>query len=521
LDTSLRILHLEDNPLDADLIHATLEEEGIHCQAVRVDTKSEFVKAIDQGGFELIFADYSLPSFDGISALGIAKEKCPDIPFLFVSATLGEDLAVETLKQGAIDYVLKQRLSRLAPSVHRALREVKERVERMRAEAALKEREHQMRQSQKMEVLGRLAGGIAHDFNNLLTIIMGYSQVLLNELGPTHPLAGQVQETQKAGNQAALLVRQLLGFSRRQVSNPKIVDLHGIVEHMEEMLRRLIGEHITLMTMKNPHPGRTKADQGHLEQVLLNLVVNARDAMPQGGTLTVETVNIDVPTSSDTIPNTMDPGPYVLLKVSDTGCGMDAQTQEKIFEPFFTTKEEGKGTGLGLSTVHGIVKQVGGWIDVESQIGKGTTFLVYFPRTDAPLSPADQKVETGKSVRGTEKILIVEDEPAVRQLIRNELRRFGYTVLEAKNGTEAFLISTQHDDTIDLLLTDVVMPGMNGREVAQQLTAIRPNLKVLYLSGYTEDIGVLQGLQPGKAAFLEKPFTPEALAVKVREILDG
>ncbi len=515
----LRILHLEDSRLDAELIQATLTEEGIPSEPIRVETRDEFVKALDQGGFDMIIADYSLPSFDGITALSLAKEKCPQIPFIIVSATLGEELAIETLKGGATDYILKQRLSRLGPSVHRALREMEERVERRRAEETLKERERQLLQSQKMEALGRLAGGIAHDFNNLLTIIMGYSQVLLNELGTDHPLANQVRETQKAGDQAAMLIRQLLAFSRRQVIDPKVLDLNSIIQNLEDMFRRLIGEHIRLIVRKDPDLGRVKADHSQLEQVIMNLMVNARDAMPQGGTLTLETKMAEVSSDSSTR-SSPQPGSYVVLSVTDTGCGMNAETRAKVFEPFFTTKEEGKGTGLGLSTVHGIVKQIGGWIDLASEPGKGTTFTIYLPQTDELPSARGVTRTVGQPIRGTETILVVEDEMAVRNLVRDELRRLGYSVLEAKNGVEAFLIHNQQGENIHLLVTDVVMPGMSGKEVAQQLTALRPNLRVLYISGYTDDVGVTQGLGAAKVAFLQKPFTPEDLARKVRHVLD-
>ena len=521
MHTPLRILHLEDSQLDAELIHATLSEDGITSEHVRVDNRSDYIDALKRGGFDLIIADYSLPSFDGISALALAKEECPEIPFIFVSATLGEELAVETLKSGATDYVLKQRLSRLGPSLHRALREVDERTERKRAEEALRESEHQLRQSQKMEAVGRLAGGIAHDFNNLLTIIMGYSQVLLKELGSDHSLAGDIRETQKAVTQAALLIRQLLAFGRRQVLDPKVIDLNSVVENLQGMLGRLLGEDIKLIARTDPSLGQVKADQSQLEQVIMNLAVNARDAMPEGGSLTIETANLEISQASWRDNPSLQPGRYVTLAVSDTGCGMNPETQAKIFEPFFTTKEEGRGTGLGLATVHGIVKQSGGSIEVASQPGRGTTFTVYLPRTDETVPRGVRKKPKSKNLKGTETILLVEDEPNVRHLACDELRRLGYTVLEAQNGVEALLMSSQHPNTIHLLVTDVVMPGMNGRDVAHQLTAIRPNTKVLYVSGYTDDVGVMKDIGLAKATFLHKPFTPDILAGKVRELLDS
>ena len=516
----LRILHLEDSQTDAELLLATLTEEGITCEAQRVDTKADFLAALELGGFDMIIADYSLPSFDGIAALALAREKCPDLPFIFVSATLGEELAIETLQRGATDYILKQRLSRLVPSVQRALRELEERIERKRAEEALRQSEEQLRQSQKMEAIGRLAGGIAHDFNNLLMIILGYSELLLNELKQDHKMRGQVEETQKAAQRAVSLVRQLLAFSRKQVLDPQVLDLNDVVGNLEKMLRRLIGEDIELITRMDPSLGRVKADPGQLEQVIMNLAINARDAMPQGGKITIETSNVEPAEAAARQLAPAQPGPHVKLVVRDTGCGMDAETQAHIFEPFFTTKEEGKGTGLGLSTVYGIIKQSGGGIHVQSAPERGATFTVYLPRIDEVTSAAAVHKAPDRPAQGVETVLLVEDEQGVRTLVRDGLLRYGYTVLEAQNGVEAFLISNQHQGPIHLLVTDVVMPGMNGREVAHQLMALRPDMKVLYISGYIDDAGLRSGADRARTSFLQKPFTPEALARKVRDVLD-
>lgn len=521
MKTPLRLLHLEDNLVDAELVTTTLIEGGIPCQSQLVDTRQAFVAALKEGRMDLILADYSIPGFDGMTALALARQHCPDVPFLFVSATIGEELAIDALHQGATDYVLKQRLGRLVPSVQRALRELDDRAERKRAEEALRQSEKQFRQSQKMEAVGRLAGGIAHDFNNLLTVIMGYSQVLSTELGPQHPLRGKVDETLKAGERAATLIRQLLAFSRKQPLDPKVLSLTTVVTSLESLLRRLIGENIRLVTKLDPTNGRLRADQAQLEQVLVNLVVNARDAMPKGGALTIETAQVELTRSPVYHLNPLPPGSYVRLAVSDTGCGMDRQTQSHIFEPFFTTKGEGKGSGLGLSTVFGIVTQCGGAIDVTSRVGHGTRFDLYFPSVESDILITAPAEPSGQPQRGTETILVVEDEPSVRMLVRDELRKLGYRVVEAKNGVEACLLATQQAGSLQLLLTDVVMPGMGGRELAQHLSIIKPDLRTLFMSGYMDDVGIMAGQEEGTSSFLQKPFTPEVLARAVRNLLDA
>ncbi|HKO30900.1 MAG TPA: response regulator [Nitrospiraceae bacterium] len=520
MKTPLRILQLEDNAVDAELITATLTEGGIPCQSQLVDTRQAFVTALKEGRLDLILADYSIPGFDGMTALTLARQHCPDVPFLFVSATIGEELAIDAMHQGATDYVLKQRLGRLVPSVQRALRELDDRAERKRAEEALRQSEKQFRQSQKMEAVGRLAGGIAHDFNNLLTVIMGYSQVLLTELGPQHPLRGKIDETLKAGERAATLIRQLLTFSSKQSLDPKILSLNTAVMNLESLLRRLIGEDIQLVSTLDPMNGRLRADQAQLEQVLVNLVVNARDAMPKGGTLTIETAQVELTRSPVYHLTPLPPGLYVRLAVSDTGCGMDRNTQSHIFEPFFTTKGEGKGSGLGLSTVFGIVTQCGGAIDVTSRVGQGTRFDLYFPSVESDVLTTAPTQPKRQPQRGTETILLVEDDPSVRTLVRDELRKLGYRVLEAKNGVEACLLATQQTRLVQLLLTDVVMPGMGGRELAQHLSVIKPDLRTLFISGYLDDVGIMAGQEEGTSSFLQKPFTPEVLARAVRNLLD-
>ena len=519
MTSPLRILHLEDDPVDADLILTTLVEGGIACRSQRVDNQPAFLAALKEGQIDLILADYSLPGFDGLTALEVARALVPHIPFLFVSGTLGEELAIDAMHRGATDYVLKQRLGRLIPSVHRALRELQERTERKRAEQALHESEKQLRQAQKMEAVGRLAGGLAHDFNNMLTVIMGHSQILLSEMGVHHPLRNKVEEIQKAGDRATGLIRQLLTFSRKQPSEPKILNLNTVVTDFELMLRRLIGEDIELELRQDSEQLCVKADHAQLEQILMNLAINARDAMPKGGRLTIETASVILDSTPMYHLTPLAPGTYVRLSVCDTGCGMSQDIQAHIFEPFFTTKEEGKGTGLGLSTVFGIVVQSGGGMDVISTVGRGTRFEVYLPLMMAKRGVTINQDSSAQQVRGHETVLLVEDDEGVRLLLRDELRKLGYRVFEAKNGLEACLIATQHMGSLQLLVTDVVMPGMSGAELARHLRAIKPELKCLFMSGYTDDVNI--GAGDLASTYLQKPFLPERLAQTIRELLES
>jgi two-component system cell cycle sensor histidine kinase/response regulator CckA len=637
MSQSLRILILEDDPYDAELAIASLEEAGYSCKWERVESQAEFQArlASPAPGYDLILADYNLPSFDGLTALELLLERSLDLPFILVSGTVGEETAIESLKAGATDYVLKDRLSRLGPVVTRALHEKGERQRRQRAEEELrklsraveqspslvmitdtdgnveyvnprftqitgytaqeivghnprllksgqttseeyeqlwqtitdggewhgelynkkkngefywvsvcispirdsagnithflsiqediterKQLEEQLRLAQKMEAIGRLTAGIAHDFNNLLTIINGFANLVLQELSYDDPLREMVDKISGSGQHATNLVRQLLTFSRKQIVELKVLDLNDVVRHMDKMLERIIGEDIDLKTSLSPGLWSVKADRAQLEQVIVNLVINARDAMPRGGRLTIGTDNVGLSDGYVAGRLGMQPGEYVLLTISDTGVGMSKEVRARIFEPFFTTKGMGQGTGLGLSTVYGIVKQSGGNILVYSEEGQGTTFKIYLPQSKET-HPSRSGPETPAEMPpGSETILLVEDAEGVRNLASSVLGMQGYTVLEAQDGQEALQRVANSASPIHLLLTDVVMPGISGKALAEQLIQSQPNLKVLYMSGYTDNAIAHHGVLDPGTAFLQKPFGPVALARKVREVLD-
>ncbi|MHB8069113.1 MAG: hybrid sensor histidine kinase/response regulator [Desulfobaccales bacterium] len=383
-----------------------------------------------------------------------------------------------------------------------------------------KQLEAQLVQAQKMEAVGRLAGGVAHDFNNLLTAILGYGEMLLLDLPEDDPRRHFAAQIISTAEHASALTRQLLAFGRKQIIQPRLLNLNELISGMEKMLRRLLGEDLELVTLLDPGLGAVKADPSQMDQVILNLAVNARDAMPQGGMLIIETENVSLDDAYAGDHLEVAPGLYVMLTVSDTGTGMEAATQAHIFEPFFTTKEPGKGTGLGLSTVFGIVKQSGGHIWVYSEPGKGTTFKVYLPRLEEPALPLHPLEAPAASLRGQETVLIVEDEEQLRSVICQALRTYGYTVLEAHHGNEAILVCGRHRGPIHLVLTDVVMPGMSGGELIERLRPLGRKMKVLFMSGYTEDTAVLQSLLAAGVPFLEKPFKMMKLVQKVREVLD-
>jgi two-component system cell cycle sensor histidine kinase/response regulator CckA len=637
----LKILNVEDNPLDSELIQHALERGGLDFELTRVDTADAFARALYAVTPDVILADYSLPQFSGPDALRYSRTHFQLTPFIFVTGSLGEELAIETLKQGATDYIMKERLDRLVPAIQRALQEGSERKARREAEEALRqseqlyrrlienasdgiftltadaklsslnpscakmtgwvpeeslgkdftlflhpddrvpalewlqstlagqsppvavwrvrkdndyvliestsaalqnaeqknfgvlgiardvtERRHleeQLRQAQKMESIGQLAGGVAHDFNNILTVIHGHAALLLGETGQALKTFEALREIVRASDRAASLTRQLLTFSRKQPMQVREVDLNDVVSDITRMLQRVLGEPITLHCEYSPKLPAVKADQSMLEQVILNLAVNARDAMPKGGTLTLRTHKVFRSSMSSSSLTPVRDGEYVCLTASDTGTGIPPEVIDRIFEPFFTTKEPGKGTGLGLATVYGIVKQHGGWIDVQSTLNVGTSFVVYLPASSSPVIVPIQPKETSHTlVGGTECILLVEDEVAVRSLCRRLLQRLGYTVLEAETGTAALESWKNNQAKIQLLLTDMVMPeGMTGHELATILRQDNPKLPVILSTGYSPDSLSESELRANNIYFLAKPYTPSQLSEIIRRCLNG
>lgn len=518
MNDELRILIVEDLVADAELIVRELRRAGIQFTFRRVDTLDAFVRELREFAPAIVLSDYNLPQFSGQDALRLLKEMESSAPFILITGSLTEEVAVECMKDGAHDYILKTSLTRLPSAVQSALEKIRTIEEKSRAEAALRASEEQLRMSQKLEAVGQLAGGVAHDFNNLLTVISGYSELVLNRLSESDDNRPKVQEIKRAAERASTLTRQLLAFSRKQVLQPKLFDLNHLVSDMSKMLRRLIGENIEMTTVIGP-AAPINADQGQIEQVLMNLVVNARDAMPNGGRLTIETARLEFDEVYTSTHLNVQPGPYVMLAVSDSGCGIDAEVQKHIFEPFFTTKEQGKGTGLGLSMVYGIVKQSGGHIWLYSERDHGTVFKVYLPaavQVEAESTPAPARIELP---RGTETILVVEDEPQIRNLAFDCLAYCGYEVLASANGVEALRLIEQRP--VDLVLTDVVMPKLSGRELSEHVNALQPSAKVLFMSGYTNDSVVNHGILDGAAWFIQKPFTLESLVRRVREVLDS
>jgi two-component system cell cycle sensor histidine kinase/response regulator CckA len=546
------VLIVDDNETNRKLMRVILSGEGLN--VFEAEDGVEALAILDHQPVDAVISDILMPNMDGYRLCYEIRNNARfrALPFMLYTSTylspsdenlaleLGADkflkkpssaeLIVQTLKdvmahRRPADRCTIAPLQGLEVMKHYSQALITKLEEKnMELERSITERERveaQLRQAQKMEAIGLLAGGIAHDFNNMLTVIVGYSDLMLQKLRADDPLRSEVEQVKEAGVRASLLTRQLLAFSRKQVLQPRVLDLNAILTNMDRMLQRLIGEDISLLTVPAPGLGRVHADPGQIEQVIMNLAVNARDAMPQGGKLTIETANVQLDDGYVRQHAGSKPGPHVMLAVSDTGCGMDAATQARIFEPFFTTKEPGKGTGLGLSTVYGIVKQSGGYIWVYSEPGHGTASKVYLPRVEAVAEAVEPSREAAQTPRGSETILLVEDDYGVRKLIHSILHAYGYRVVEAHHGKHAIQVCEQHAGPIHLMVTDVVMPEMSGRELEERLKPSHPDMKVLFMSGYTHKGIVHHGeLVPG-TAFLQKPFTPDALARKVREVLDA
>ncbi len=508
---TLRVLLIEDNNDDAALVERTIRKSGWRLDFRRVETAASFQAALQEHPWDVILSDFHLPSFDAFSALRIAHGSKSDAPFIIVSGTVGEDSAVAAMKAGAHDYVMKSNLTRLVPAVEREILEAANRRERRSLEV-------QLRQAQKLDAIGQLAGGVAHDFNNLLTVILSYGTLLINDLAPDDPKREDLNQIIECGRRAAELTRQLLTFGRRQVFEMKQVELNSTLSNIVKMLRRLLPESIEFAMHPTPAVWPIEGDSGGIEQVIVNLVVNARDAMPTGGKITVATLNLEVsPSEASRIG--VKPGDCVMLSVTDTGTGMTAETQARVFEPFFTTKEAGKGTGLGLATVHGIMRQLGGAIAIDTELGHGTTFRVYFPRAGAESKSARLPAKVMRPVTGTERVLVVEDEPGLRAMTCRVLRSAGYLVVDASRPSLA--LRAAENETFDVVLTDIVLPEMNGRELVTRLRALKPNLRVLYMSGYPGGALTPQQLADDGVPFMPKPFTPDVLLQKLREALDG
>jgi two-component system, cell cycle sensor histidine kinase and response regulator CckA len=516
----LRVLIADDSENDVVLILHGLRKAGYEPQYERVCAAPAMLAALQKQTWDVVISDYEMPGFGGFEALDLVKQSGHDLPFILVSAVVSEETAVAAMKAGAHDFIMKRKLARLGPAIERELREAQTRAARKTAEAALRHSEDQLRQAQKLEAVARLAAGVAHDFNNILTAISGHSEMLLRQLDAEDARRKNAEQIEKCAYLAAAITRQLLTFSRKQAIEPRVLKINDVIRNVEKMLRRLIGEDVELCTTLDAAAGQIKADPSQLEQVIMNLAVNARDAMPTGGKIVIATANATVEQNRLKEVAALNPGEYVVLSVTDTGTGMTEEVKGHLFEPFFTTKPQGKGTGLGLATCFGIVKQSSGHIELDSESGKGTTFRIYFPRVEDAVEPVGRESLRTQPAGGTETVLLVEDETMVRELAVATLRERGYTVIEASNGEEGLSAGRRHGGKIDLVLTDVVMPVMCGREMADTLRQSHPDTRVLFTSGYSEEVIARHGaLRPG-LEFLQKPYLAATLARRVREILD-
>jgi signal transduction histidine kinase len=511
---NLKVLYVEDSPEDAALVERELRRAGFAPSVNRVETADAMRAALQDGEWDIVLSDYNLPEFSAPAALRVLKDTGRDLPLIIVSGTVGEDVAVGAMLAGANDYVMKSSLRRLGPSIQRELKEAQARRERHTLQLSLRE-------AQKMEVMGQLAGGIAHDFNNLLTVIISFSRFALEDLPADSKCREDLTEVVSCADRAATLVRQLLAFSRRSVFSPQPLDVNHVLASSSKMLKRLVGEHIDLVFLSQDGLWPVIADPGLIEQMAVNLIVNARDAMPRGGKLTVETRNVDAG-AHETAADPAHSSSCVMIAISDTGTGIAPEVLGRIFEPFFTTKPPGSGTGLGLATVHGIVKQLKGDITVYSAVGRGTSFKVYIPRaTDAELHSAQAPAHEDPDRACTETVLLVEDEEGVRNVARRALESKGYVVIEAQRPGEALTRVAAHMGPLDLIITDLVMPEMSGPELVERLTRLRPGVPVLFMSGYASGALTHQGVLPQGSLFVQKPFTPASLLRTVNRAVES
>jgi two-component system, cell cycle sensor histidine kinase and response regulator CckA len=510
MDQVLNIVHLEDNPHDAELVALLLEDAGIPCRFSVVHTETDFKRELQRSDIDLVISDFSMPAYDGLSALKLAKERRPDVPFLFVSGKIGEEAAVESLKSGASDYLIKDRLARLPAAVERIIEDVKEKKQRAQAEQALKEHEEKLLRTQRLESLGTLAGGIAHDLNNvLLPIILGVE--VLREKTADEGDRELLSMLEKNLLRGTSMVKQVLSFARGLEGQKVLLNPAHILREVGEIAQRTIPAQISVRVDVAKDLLAVEGDATQLHQVLLNLVVNARDAMDRGGLLTISARNVDAADVSHRFTADTRPGDYVLIEVADTGAGIPEEIRERIFEPFFTTKDIGKGTGLGLSTTLGIVKSHGGFIDFETAVGRGTTFRVYLPAAKAavPVESGDRQMP--RLTGGAEVVLIVDDEPGVRDLTKLVLGKHCYQVLTAENGAEAVTVFRRFSDRIDAVILDNNMPLMTGPEVIRVIKELKPGVKIIGTSGQSISTAEAQFLNAGANTFLAKPYTVDQL----------
>lgn len=519
MEDGVRVLIVEDQPSDAGIAEREIKKALKECAFRRVETREDYLAALQEFRPDLIVSDYSLPGFDGLTALKFAQELMPLTPLIILTGSLNEDTAVECVKAGASNYVIKEHIKRLGQSAVHALKEKQLREDRRRAEENNERLEAQLQQAQKMESVGRLAGGVAHDFNNMLCVILGYAELIKARLPLGDPILRDINEIERAAGRARDITRQLLAFSRKQIIAPRPVNLNDLIADTQKSLGRLIGEDVELTFAPGKDLWRIKFDPSQAEQILINLAVNARDAMPKGGKLTIETRNVCVDDAFCRELIECSPGQYVMFAVSDNGSGMDAETRSKAFDPFFTTKEKGKGTGLGLSTVYGIVKQNQGFITLDSEPGRGAAFKIFLPRIDAESHEAEEVGEAAP-VSGAGVVLLVEDDAQVCKMTTMMLETLGYTVMVAGTPKEA-IARSKHKQTgaIDLLVTDVVMPGLSGKELRDKIEAVKPGIKTLFMSGYTTEAILHHGVAEEGGHFIQKPFSMNELARKVRQVL--